>query len=451
MKNTPRPVDQGGFAHVFRTLRYRNYRLFYAGQLVSLIGTWMQQVAMTWLVYRMTNSPFLLGVVGFAGQMPAFLMSAFAGVLADRGNRHRMLILTQSLAMAQASVLAVLTLTGAVAVWHLVSLSIFLGMVNAFDVPIRQSFLLDMIENKEDLGNAIALNSSLFNGARLIGPAIAGLIIAALGEGACFVLNALSYIAVIAALAAMEITPRKRAPTQQGVLKGLAEGFRYVAGSPPIRRILLLLAVVSLTGMPYSVLMPIFARDILGGGPNTLGFLMGATGVGALTGALLLASRKSVVGLGRWIPLAAGVFGAGLAAFTLSHAVWLSMLLLTFVGLGMMLQIGSSNTILQTIVDDDKRGRVMSFYAICFLGMAPFGSLLAGSLAGSIGAPKTLFISGIVCIIAAIIFARQLPSFRNEVRPIYARLGIIPEVSPGMYTIADAALPPGDRHLSPPG
>jgi MFS family permease len=442
MNNAMRAVDQGGFAHVFRTLRYRNYRLFFGGQLVSLIGTWMQQVAMTWLVYRMTNSPFLLGVVGFSGQMPSFLLSAFAGVLADRWNRHRMLMVTQSLAMVQASVLAILTLTGTVAVWHLVCLSIFLGLVNAFDVPIRQSFLLDMIENREDLGNAIALNSSLFNGARLIGPAVAGLVIAAIGEGACFVLNALSYIAVIYALAAMKITPRKRDALQQGILRGLLEGFRYVAGSSPIRRILLLLAVVSLTGMPYAVLMPIFARDILGGGPNTLGFLMGATGVGALTGALMLASRKTVVGLGRWIPLAAGVFGAGLAAFTLSHMVWVSMLLLFFVGLGMMLQMGTSNTILQTIVDDDKRGRVMSFYAVCFLGMAPFGSLLAGSLAGTIGAPETLFISGIVCIIAAVIFAARLPSFRKEVRPIYVRLGIIPEVSSGMYAITDAALPP---------
>jgi len=442
MKKAPRPVDLGGFAHVFRTLRYRNYRLFFGGQLVSLIGTWMQQVAMIWLVYRMTNSPFLLGVVGFAGQMPAFLLSAFAGVLADRWNRHRMLIVTQSLAMAQAALLAALTLTGVVAVWHIVSLSIFLGLVNAFDVPIRQSFLLDMIENREDLGNAIALNSSLFNGARLIGPAIAGMVIAAVGEGACFVLNALSYIAVIYALTAMKITPRKRDAIQQGILKGLLEGFRYVAGSSPIRRILLLLALVSLTGMPYAVLMPIFARDVLGGGPNTLGALMGATGVGAVTGALLLASRTTVVGLGRWIPLAAGLFGAGLAAFTLSHTVWLSMLLLCFVGLGMMLQMGTSNTILQTIVDDDKRGRVMSFYALCFLGMAPFGSLLAGSLAGTIGAPRTLFISGMVCIIAAVIFAARLPSFRKEVRPIYVRLGIIPEVSPGIYAITDAALPP---------
>ena len=442
MNNAMRAVDRGGFAHVFRTLRYRNYRLFFGGQLVSLVGTWMQQVAMTWLVYRMTNSPFLLGVVGFSGQMPSFLLSAFAGVLADRWNRHRMLMVTQSLAMLQASVLAILTFTGTVAVWHLVCLSIFLGLVNAFDVPIRQSFLLDMIENREDLGNAIALNSSLFNSARLIGPAVAGLIIAAIGEGACFVLNALSYIAVIYALAAMKIRPGKREALQQGILRGLLEGFRYVAGSSPIRRILLLLAVVSLTGMPYAVLMPVFARDILGGGPNTLGFLMGATGVGALTGALMLASRKTVVGLGRWIPLAAGVFGAGLAAFTLSHSVWVSMLLLFFVGLGMMLQMGTSNTILQTIVDDDKRGRVMSFYAVCFLGMAPFGSLLAGSLAGTIGAPETLFISGIVCIIAAVIFAVRLPSFRKEVRPIYVRLGIIPEVSSGMYTITDAALPP---------
>ena len=349
----PSPLDQEarrGVKHVFRTLRYRNYRLFFSGQLVSLIGTWMQQVALTWLVYRLTNSPFLLGVVGFVGQMPMFLLGPFAGVLADRANRHRIIILTQTLSMVQATVLAILTLTGNITVAHIIILSIFIGLVNAFDMPTRQSFLLDMIESREDLPNAIALNSSMFNGARLLGPSIAGLVIAAIGEGLCFLLNAVSYVAVIAALLAMKVTQRhlkNRKPRK--VLEGFTEGFHYAFGFSPIRNILLLLALVSMMGMPYAVLMPVYARDILHGGPHTLGFLMGATGVGALAGALSLASRKSVVGLGRWIPLAAGTFGVGLIAFSFSRTLWLSMILLFVVGAGMMVQMASSNTIIQTI------------------------------------------------------------------------------------------------------
>lgn len=435
-------VERKGWKLVFRTLRYRNFRLFFGGQLISLTGTWMQQVALTWMVYRMTNSPFLLGFVGFAGQMPSFILSPIAGVLADRLNKHRILIIIQSLAMVQASILAALTLTGRVAVWHVITLSIFLGIINAFDVPTRQSFLLEMIENRADLSNAIALNSSMFNGARLLGPSIAGIVIAALGEGVCFLLNALSYLAVIGALAAMKITPAQRAGKPESVFSGVAEGFRYVYHSAPIRSILLLLALVSIMGMPYSILMPIFARDILHGGPHTLGFLMGATGVGALTGALLLASRKNVVGLGRWIPAASAMFGAGLVAFSLSSTVWLSVGLLFIVGLGMMVQMASSNTILQTIADDDKRGRVMSFYAVSFMGMVPFGSLLAGSLAGAIGAPRTLMISGTFCILGAIVFARHLPSLRQQIRPIYVKLGLIPEVSTGIQTITQIAIPP---------
>lgn len=431
-----------GFRLVFRTLRYRNYRLFFGGQLISLTGTWMQQVALTWLVYRMTNSPFLLGVVGFAGQFPSFILSPFAGVLADRMNKHRILLFTQTASMIQAAILAALTLTGVIAVWHIISLSIVLGIINAFDMPTRQSFLLEMIERREDLPNAIALNSSMFNGARLIGPSIAGLVISVLGEGLCFLLNAVSYLAVIAALMAMKSLPPRQEPKTEGVLSGFAEGLRYIVHSASIRSILLLLALVSIMGVPYSVLMPIFARDILHGGPYTLGFLMAATGVGALAGALVLASRNKVVGLGRWIPIACCVFAVGLIAFSLSSTLWLSMVFLFMVGLGMMVQMASSNTILQTIADDDKRGRVMSFYTVSFMGMVPFGSLLAGSLAGAIGAPTTLLISGCACLLGAALFSTRLPAIRTEIRPIYVRLGLIPELSTGVRTLSEVALPP---------
>jgi MFS family permease len=441
-QNKPDESSRKGLRLIFRTLRYRNYRLFFGGQIISLTGTWMQQVALIWLVYRMTNSPFLLGLVGFSGQMPSFLLSPFAGVLADRFNKHRILVITQTLSMLQASVLAALTLTGSLAVWHILALSVFLGIINAFDVPTRQSFLLDMIENRDDLSNAIALNSSMFNAARLLGPSIAGIIIAALGEGLCFLLNAVSYLAVIAALLAMKLTRRTPARNPESVLSGIREGFRYVYRFTPIRSILLLLALVSIMGMPYSTLMPIFARDILHGGPHTLGFLMGATGVGALTGALILASRKNAVGLTRWIPAASGVFGAGLVAFSLSSATWLSVSLLFIVGLGMMVQMASSNTILQTISEDDMRGRVMSFYAVSFLGMAPFGSLLAGSLAGTIGAPATLMSSGIACIIGAGVFWANLPAIRKQIRPIYVKLGLVPELKGGITPITEVAIPP---------
>ncbi|MGA2622926.1 MAG: MFS transporter [Bacteroidota bacterium] len=441
---TVRREDAKGLKLTFRALRFRNYRLFFGGQLISLIGTWMQQIAVTWLVYRLTNSAFLLGAVGFAGQMPIFIVTPFAGVFADRLNRHRILVATQTLSMVQATILAILTLTGNIQIIHIFLLSIFLGLINAFDNPTRQSFVLEMIENKEDLGNAIALNSSMFNSARLLGPSIAGIVIAAIGEGLCFLLNALSFVAVIIALLAMRIAPRERKQESHGVLEGFKEGFNYAFGFAPIKYILLLLALVSVMGMPYAVLMPIFARDILHGGPRTLGFLMGATGMGAVTGAIFLASRKSVAGLSRWIPTAASIFGTGLIAFSFSRSLWLSMGLLYVVGFGMMVQMASSNSILQTISDDDKRGRVMSFYAMAFMGMAPFGSLLAGSLASFIGAPTTLMISGICCIIGATVFAAKLPMLREKIRPIYMKIGIIPEVSSGIQAAAQLTVPPED-------
>ncbi len=418
--------------------------MFFGGQIISLVGTWMQQIALTWLVYRMTNSAFLLGFVGFAGQVPSFILGPFSGVVADRVNRHKALFVTQGLSMLQAAILAFLTLTGAIAVWHIIVLSILLGIINAFDIPIRQSFLLEMIENREDLGNAIALNSSMFNGARLVGPAVAGVMIAAIGEGPCFLLNSISYIAVILALAAMKIPRRHIEKSSGGVFTGFAEGARYAFGFLPIRNILLLLALVSVMGLPYSVLMPIFARDILGGGPHTLGFLMSATGVGALSGALLLASRKSVRGLGKWISNATITFGLGLIAFSFSRILTLSILLLFVVGFGMMVQMASSNTILQTIVDDDKRGRIMSFYTMAFMGMAPLGSLLAGSFASTIGAPYTLLIGGVVCIAGAAYFASQLPELRKEIRPVYERLGIVSEVSTGLQAATQLTIPPAE-------
>ncbi|MFI5253064.1 MAG: MFS transporter [Bacteroidota bacterium] len=445
MKSTSEPSrgnGDAGITHIFRTLRYRNFRLFFGGQLISLVGTWMQQLAVTWLVYRLTNSAFLLGAVGFISQLPSFLLTTFAGVLADRFNRHRMVIMTQVLAMIQATILAVLTLTGVITIWEIVALMIFLGCINAFDIPTRQSFLLEMVENKEDLGNAIALNSSMFNGARLLGPSIAGLVIAAIGEGLCFLLNALSFIAVIAALLAMKLPIREKPKPRHGVLKGFKEGLRYVATFTPIKYILMNLALVSFMGMPYVVLMPIFAKDILHGGPNTLGFLMGAIGVGALSGAVFLASRKSAVGLGKWIPIAATIFGTGLGVFSFSHFQWLSLMVLPFVGFGMMVQMAASNTMLQTIVDDDKRGRVMSFYTMAFAGTMPFGSLFAGSLASKIGAPHTLLISGVACIVGAIFFATKLPEIRKEIRPIYRKIGLIPNIPDSYEDPTPVSLPP---------
>jgi MFS family permease len=433
--------DVGGLRTILRTLRYRNYRLFFGGQSISLIGTWMQRIALGWLIYRLTNSAFLLGAVGFAGEIPTFLLAPFAGVLADRWNRHRMLILTQTLSMIQALMLAVLVLTGTVVIWHIVVLSIFLGVINAFDMPVRQSFVVEMVEKKEDLSNAIALNSSMVNITRLFLPSIPCLQIVAVGEGMCFLLNGISYLAVIAALIGMKITPHNSQPQRSEVWAGLREGFTYAFGFGPIRAILFLLALVSLMGMPYTVLMPIFAKDLLHSGPHVFGFLMGASGVGALGGALYLASRKSVLGLGKIIPLASGVFGFGLIAFSQSRLVVLSLVLMLMTGFGMIVEMAASNTVLQTVVDDDKRGRTMSFYTMAIRGMAPFGSLLAGFLASKIGAPNTLLIGGLACLTGAAAFARKLPALREMARPIYVRIGIIPEIALGIQSATELTMP----------
>jgi MFS family permease len=427
---------------IFRALRYRNFRLFFIGQGISLIGTWMQQIAMIWLVYRLTNSAFLLGLVGFTSQIPTFLFGSFGGVIADRTNRQRILITTQILAMLQALMLGILTLTESITVKEIIPLSILLGLINAFDAPTRQSFISEMVEGKEDLSNAIALNSSMFNSARLIGPAVAGILISIIGEGYCFLLNALSFIAVIISLLLMKIKPRSETLHNNGVFEGLKEGFRYAWGFKPIKNILMLLALMSIIGMPYTVLMPIFAKDILHGGSHTLGFLASSAGLGALTGALYLASRKSVIGLGIWISYASGIFGVGLLLLSFLKILWLSLIVLYFIGFGMMVQMASSNTIIQTIVDDDKRGRVMSFYTMAFLGMAPIGSLLAGVLASKIGTPSTILISGIVCLLGGIIFTKELPVIRKLVRPIYIKMGIITEVSAGIDSATQLGVPP---------
>ena len=423
-KNT-RPL----LRHLGRALRSRNYRLFVAGQSVSLIGTWMQQVAMSWLIYRLTGSAMLLGVVGFTSQIPTIFISPVAGVLADRWDRRRLLIGTQTLAMCQAAFLAFVVLTGLVQVWQIILLSLILGIVNACDIPIRQSFVSQMVENREDLGNAIALNSSMVNGARLIGPAVAGLLVASAGEGVCFVLNAISYLAVIVAIVAMRIppvlTPR---PPRRRILSELKEGIVYAYGFGPIRSILLLLAVVSLLGMPYSVLVPVFAKEILLGGVHTYGFLMTAAGSGALVGTLFLASRKSVLGLGKIIVTATVLFAAGIASFALSTQFILSLAALAVAGFGAMLLVSSCNTVLQTILDEDKRGRVMSFFTIAFVGVAPFGNLGAGAMADTIGPRDTLLLGSLGCLVGAALFASLLPQIRKEVRPIYVRMGILRDV-----------------------
>lgn len=412
--------------------RHRNYRLFFTGQLISLIGTWMQQVAVGWLVYRLTDSALLLGVVAFAAQGPTFVLAPLAGALADRANRQRLLIVIQALMMLQALVLAALVLSGHVVIWHILLLSALLGCLSGFDIPVRQSFLVELVQGKEDLSNAIALNSSMFNGARLVGPAIAGIAISFVGEGICILLNGLSYIAVLAALLSMRIAPRALPPHSEPMLHQIREGFRYAFGFAPIRAVLLLVAVVSLVGVPFSALLPIFAGRVLQGDARTLGLLVSATGAGALAAALYLASRKTVRGLSKVITISAAIFGLSLLLFSFSRSVWLSALALVLAGFGMMMQMAASNTFLQTIVEDDKRGRILSMYTMAYIGTSPLGSLLLGVTAQRFGAPITIAAGAILCLVAAAAFGRQLPSFREQVRPIYRAMGIIPEVATGL-------------------
>jgi MFS family permease len=394
-------------------LKHRNFQLFFSGQLISLIGTWMQSVAQAWLVYRLTGSSLLLGAVGFASQFPVFIVAPLGGIVADRMNRHRVVIGTQIASMVLAGILAGLTLSGRVQVWHIFVLAVLLGVVNAFDIPGRQAFLVDMV-GKEDLMNAIALNSSMFNGARIIGPAIAGILVAKIGEGWCFFANAVSYIAVIIGLVMMRVQARAYATAAGSPLMHIVEGFRWVWQTAPIRALLLLLGLVSLVAMPYTVLMPVFADKVLHGGARGLGILMGATGVGALLGALTLASRTGVRGLGRWVAYSCGGFGASLILFAFSRNFWLSVALLLPVGFCMMLQMSASNTLIQAMVPDQLRGRVMALYSMMFMGMAPFGALLGGAIADRLGAPVTVAVGAVASLGGAFWFGMQLPKVRVE-------------------------------------
>ena len=423
--SVPEQPPSGRFSHAWRALRHRNFRLFFTGQSISLIGTWMTRVATSWLVYRLTGSALLLGVVSFAGQIPTFLLAPFAGVLVDRLNRRKMLVWTQALAGLQSLALAGLTLARVINIHEVIWLSVLQGLINAFDMPGRQAFLVQMVEEKQDLGNAIALNSSMVNMARLVGPALAGLVIGSVGEGYCFLIDGLSYLAVIASLVMMRV---KVAPVMRALapmLEQLKDGWTYVRGFAPIRTILLLFALISLMGMPFMVLMPIFASKVLHGGPHTLGFLLGASGIGALISAISLALRKTVRGLTTMIQISAGVFGLGLISFGLSRWLPLSLFLMLIVGFGMMQGMAASNTVIQTLVPEDKRGRVMSYYTMAFVGMAPFGSLLAGALAHQLGAPHAVMITGACCLAGSFWFSTQLKAIRTVMRPIYIEMGII--------------------------
>ncbi|MHC2993109.1 MFS transporter [Pontibacter sp. HJ8] len=437
-----KPGKLGG---MFRALHYRNYRLFFVGQGISLIGTWMQQIALSWLVYRLTDSVFLLGAVTFSSQIPSFILGPFAGVIADRFERRKVLLVTQGLSMLQASTLAVLVLTETIQIWHVLTLSAVLGTINAFDMATRQAFVVQMVDQREDLSNAIALNSSMFNMARLVGPSIAGVLIAAVGEGMCILINAVSYIAVISSLLLMRLKPFERVVTDRKVWQSLQEGLAYTYNFAPIRALILIVALISLFGMPFSVMLPVFARDILHGDANTLGFLMGATGVGALAGAMFLAQRKSVVGLGRVILFTMPLFGVALLAFSFSTVLFVSLLLMLFVGFGMIVTMASCNTLLQTLVEDDKRGRVMSLYATAFMGMAPIGSMLSSSLAEIIGVSYTLAGCGLLCALSAIPFALQRTRLRRMVQPIYERLGIVPEIARGLQVASNLTAPSQEK------
>jgi MFS family permease len=415
--NSQPPSRNGGLPDTLRALRHRNFQLFFSGQLISLVGTWMQNVSQAWLVYKMTQSSLQLGAVGFASQIPVFLIAPLGGIVADRYNRHRVVIATQIASMLLAFTLAGLTLTHVIQVWHIFVLASLLGVVNAFDIPARQSFLVDMV-GKEDLMNAIALNSSMFNGARVIGPAIAGILVARIGEGWCFFANAVSYIAVIIGLLLMQVPRPVYHASSASPLARILEGFTFVRQTGPIRALLLLLGLISLVAMPYTVLMPVFAHRILHGGARALGILMGATGVGALLGALTLATRRGVRGLGRWVAFSCGGFGFFLILFAWSRYFWLSVALLLPVGFCMMLEMSSSNTLIQAMVPDQLRGRVMAVYSMMFMGMAPFGALLGGGLADRLGAPITVSIGAIACIGGAAIFGMHLPKIRTEARQL---------------------------------
>jgi MFS family permease len=416
----------GRFSHAWRALKHRNFKLFVSGQSISLIGTWMTRLATSWLVWRLTHSALMLGVVGFSGQILTFLLAPFAGVLIERMDRRKLLVWTQVLAGVQSLGLAALTLAGVITIPEIILLSALQGLINAFDMPGRQSFVMQMVENRADLGNAIALNSSMVNVARMVGPALAGLVIGAWGEGYCFLIDGLSYIAVVLSLVLMRLKRHESKRAAVSMLEQMKEGWTYVSTFRPIRTILLLFGMLSLMGWPFMVLLPIFASTVLHGGPHTLAWLTAASGIGALASAVSLAVRKSVLGLTRMIQWSAGMLGGGLIVFGLSQVLWLSMLLLLLVGFGLMQCVAASNTVIQTLVPEDKRSRVMSYYTMAFVGMAPFGSLLAGGLAHYLGAPRAVMITGAACVLGAVWFAFELPAVRKVMRPIYVEMGILP-------------------------
>jgi MFS family permease len=420
------PLPARSISHAWRALRHRNFQLFFVGQSISVIGTWMTRLATSWLVYRLTHSALLLGVVGFAGQIISFALGPVAGVWVERLDRRKLLVWTQAAAAIQSLAMAALTLAHVITLWEIIALTALQGLINAFDMPARQSFLVQMVEDRNDLSNAIAINSSMANGARLIGPAIAGVVIGALGEGWCFLIDGVSYFAVIASLLLMRIKPLNIRRERASMWEQMREGWDYVRTFPPIRTILALFALVSLMGYSYTVLLPIFAAQVLHGGAYTLGWLTTASGVGALASALSLAIRKSVVGLTRMLQTASAMLGGALILFGLSHTLWLSLVLMVFVGFGMILAASASNTVIQALVPDDKRARVMSYYTMAFFGASPFGSLLAGTLAHRIGAPHTVIITGAFCIAGAFWFTLQLSKIRAIMRPIYRELGLLP-------------------------
>jgi len=411
-------------SHAWRALRHRNFKLFFAGQSISVIGTWMTRLATSWLVYRLTHSVLLLGIVSFAGQIVSFALGPFAGVWVERLNRRKLLVWTQAAAALQSLALAALTLAHIITLWEIIALTAFQGLINAFDMPGRQSFLVQMVEDRDDLSNAIAINSSMANGARLIGPAIAGLVIAAAGEGGCFLIDGISYFAVIASLLLMRIKPTIIRRNASSMLEQMREGWDYVRGFRPIRTILLLFALLTLMGWPYAVLLPIFAGRVLHGGAATLGWLTAASGIGALASGLSLAVRKSVVGLTRMLQIASATLGCALILFGLSHTLWLSLILMVFAGFGLMQGASASNTIIQSLVPEDKRARVMSYYTTAFFGGAPFGSLLTGMLAHRIGSPHTIMVNGAFCLAGSLWFTLELPKVNAVMRPIYQEMGL---------------------------
>jgi MFS family permease len=417
------PIDS--ISHAWRALRHRNFQLFFFGQSISVIGNWMTRLATSWLVYHLTHSVLLLGVVSFAGQIVSFALGPFAGVWVERLNRRQLLVWTQAAAAVQSLAMAALTLAHFITLWEIIVLTAMQGLINAFDMPGRQSFLVQMVEDRKDLSNAIAINSSMANGARLIGPAIAGIVISAAGEGWCFLIDGISYFAVIASLLLMHIQPLDVRRNASGMLEQMREGWNYVRTFRPIRTILLLFALISLMGYSYSVLLPVFASQVLHGGPATLGWLTAASGIGALGSALSLAVRKSVVGLTSMVQIAAAMLGTALILFGLSNTLWLSLVLMIFVGFGLMQCASASNTIIQSLVSEDKRARVMSYYTMAFFGAAPFGSLLAGTLAHRIGAPHTVMFTGAFCIAGSLGFTLDLPKVRAVMRPIYQDMGLL--------------------------